>query len=363
MAGRGLAWTRRRSRVGSGERQSYGEVDRANSAGRHPGLGTVPRPLGTSWGPRVGGTSESVAVASPFAAFPALASACAARASAGPRCDDVVDAEHHDRRVRRGRVRLGTDADRLEDVLLLHVRHFAGEDVHPGVLVPLLVLLAEFDEDVDRVESRVLRKGPGNHFHGVREGLDRDLLASADGRREVAQSQGDLRRAAPAARDDLAVLDRDRHDAGRVLEGPLDLIDDVFRPAADQDRDCLRVLAARDEGHLVIADLLLVDELGVAEVVLRELVELRDDLPARGLRQLLHVGLLDPPDGVDFLLREVVLREVVDAFLAEEHVRAALADFEDIAVIATFLRVSRSLTEIFIATFSRTSRALSAAWR
>ena len=117
----------------------------------------------------------------------------------------------------------------------------------------------------------------------------------------------------------------------------------MFRPAADQDRNRLRVLAARDEGHLVIADLLLVDELGVAEVVLRELVELRDDLPARGLRQLLHVGLLDPPDGVDFLLREVVLREVVDAFLAEEHVRAALPDGLDHPLQHPFLLVEEGL--------------------
>src|SRR5437867_9978531 len=180
MAGRGLAWTRRRSRVGSGERQSYGEVDRANSAGRHPGLGTVPRPLGTSWGPRVGGTSEIFAVASAFAAFPALGAACAARASAGPRCDDVVDAEHHDRRVRRGRDRLGTDANRLEDGLLLHVGHLAGEEGHAGVLVPLLVLLAAFTEDVERFEFRVVGKSPSNGFHGVRLGLDHYLLALGD---------------------------------------------------------------------------------------------------------------------------------------------------------------------------------------
>ncbi len=40
-----------------------------------------------------------------------------------------------------------------------------------------------------------------------------------------------------------------------------------------------------------------------------------------------------------------------------------LADLDDIEVIPTFFRVSTSLIEIFDATFSRTSWALSEAWR
>src|SRR2546428_479857 len=40
-----------------------------------------------------------------------------------------------------------------------------------------------------------------------------------------------------------------------------------------------------------------------------------------------------------------------------------LADLDDIEVIPTFFRVSSSLMEIFVATFSRTSWALSEAWR
>src|SRR6058998_1441732 len=268
------------------------------------------------------GPSELLAVA-PIAAFAALASARAS-AAAGPGCDDVVNPKHHDRGVRRRGDGLAPDPDRLDHVLFLHVGDLAAEDVDPRELVPLLVLLAQLDQDVDRVQARVFREGARNDLDGVRKRLDGDLLAPAHGRREVAQGQSNLHRTRTAAGDDLAVLNRDRDYARRVLEGPLELIDHVLGASAQEDRDRLRVLAARHECHLVIANLLLVDLLGEAEVVLRELVELRHDLAAGGLRELLHVRLLDPANSVDLLLREVVLCEIVDALLAEDHSRAAL---------------------------------------
>src|SRR5712692_9220814 len=269
------------------------------------------------------GPSEIFAFAPTVAAFAALAGARAC-APAGPGRDDVVNPKHHDRRVRRRGDGLAPDPDRLDHVLFLHVGDFAAEDVDPRGLVPLLVLLAQLDQDVDRVQARVFGEGPWDDLDGVRERFDGHLLAPADGRREVAQGQGNLHRARTAAGDDLAVLDRDRDDARRVLEGPLELVDHVLGAAAQEDRDGLRVLAARHERHLVVADLLLVHLLREAEVVLRQLVEIRHDLAAGRLRELLHVRLLDPAHRVDLRLREVVLRLVVDALLAEDHVRAAL---------------------------------------
>src|SRR5207247_11022249 len=79
--------------------------------------------------------------------------ACAAGAAAGPRRDHVVDSEHHDRRVGGGRDRLTPDPDRLDHVLLLHVGDLTGEDVHAGVLVPLLVFRSE--EHTSELQSRV----------------------------------------------------------------------------------------------------------------------------------------------------------------------------------------------------------------
>src|SRR6059036_1823247 len=264
-------------------------------------------PMGISRAGREG--LELLAVAA--AVLAALRAAGALAAFPGPRGDHVIDSEDHHGRVRRGRDRLSPDADRLHDVLLPHVRDLAREDVHARVLVPLLVLLAELDQGVDRVQARVLRERAGDYLDSIRERLDRDLLAAADARRVVPEAEGDLRRGRAPAGDDLAILDGARNDARRVLKGPLDLVDDVLRPAANQNRYRAGVLAPRDERHLVVADLLLEHELRKAEVVLRELV---------------HVGLLDAANSVDSLLREEVLREVVNALLAEHDRRGRLLD-------------------------------------
>src|SRR6266571_3926464 len=167
---------------------------------RASGEGRSPSPdgsetMGTSEAPGRG-PSEIFAFAPTFAAFAALAGARTG-AAAGPGCDDVVNPKHHDCRVRRRGDGLAPDADGL-------------------------------DQDVDRVQACVLREGPWDDLDGVRERLDGDLLAPTDGRREVPERQGNLHCTRTAARDDLAVLDRDRDDARRVLEGPLELVDHVL---------------------------------------------------------------------------------------------------------------------------------------
>src|SRR5207245_5568873 len=223
-----------------------------------PGDGPSPSPEGSETmgisGAPARGPSEIFAFAPTVAAFAALPGARAC-APAGPGRDDVVNPEHHDRRVRRRGDCLAPDADRLDHVLFLHVGDFAAEHVDPRSLVPLLVLLAQLDQDVDRVQARVLREGPWDDLDGVRERLDGHLFAPADGRREVPERQGDLHRARTAAGDDLAVLNRDRDDAGRVLEGPLDLIDYMLRATAVVRRDRHYVQVSRRARNRVIAAL------------------------------------------------------------------------------------------------------------
>src|SRR5213594_4239652 len=207
----------RQPREDSGERRDAGPCGRWRRGRDPPPRQTVPRPWGPP-GPPEGAPSELLAVAPAFAAFAALAGSRAAPAPARPGCDDVVDPKHHDRRVRRRGNGLAPDPNRLDHVLLLHVGDFAAEHVDPRRLVPLLVLLAQLDQDVDWVETRVLREGPWDDLDGIRERFDGDLLAPADSRREVAQGEGNLHRTRTAAGDDLAVLNRDRDDARRVLE-------------------------------------------------------------------------------------------------------------------------------------------------
>src|SRR3989454_36329 len=226
--------------------------------------------MGTT-GPPERGPSEVFAVA-PIAAFAALASARAS-AAAGLGRDDVVNPKHHDRRVRRRGDGLAPDPDRLDHVLFLHVGDFAAEDVDPCILVPLLVLLPQLDQDVDRVQARVFREGARDDLDGVRERFDGDLLAPTDGRREVSKRQGDLHGTRTAAGDDLAVLDRDCDDARRVLDALL--AEDHGRAALPHDLD-----------HALQHRLFLVQE-GLELGRVRDL-DLRVDL-----------GLLDLEGGVD----------------------------------------------------------------
>src|SRR5213078_1053311 len=63
-------------------------------------------------------------------------------------------------------------------------------------------------------------------------------------------------------------------------------------------------------------------EVGSAEFLRGQVVQVRDAARAGGLRELLHVAFLHPPDGIDALFRQVVLGHIVDALLGEDDVRA-----------------------------------------
>ena len=96
----------------------------------------------------------------------------------------------------------------------------------------------------------------------------------------------------------------------------------MLRAASDQDGHSLRVVASGHECHVRIPDLDFLDLVCCAQLRGLEIIEVRDDLPASRLGQLLHVGPLDPSDRVEAILCQIVLGEIVDAFLANQDVRA-----------------------------------------
>src|SRR5437867_2415809 len=246
------------------------------------------------------------------------------------RGDDVVDAEDHARDL-RGRVDLlDLHPDRLHDVRLHHVERLTAVDVDTHRLSAFLpVGGAKFDQDIDRVEARILAERPRDDFERARERLDCKLLSPADGRGVALEGERKLNLGGTAARDRLAVLDRRGDDSERIVQDPLDLVDHVLRAAPDEDGDRPGLLAARDERHVVRADLSLFDEVRTAQLLRRQVVEVRHDPRARRLRELLHVALLHPPDRVDAFLGQEVLGDVVDPFLTEDDVRAGRLDLLD----------------------------------
>src|SRR5256712_4166306 len=141
------------------------------------GEGPSPSPDGSeTMGPSEApgrGPSEIFAFAPTFAALAALAGprACA---PAGPGCDDVVNPKHHDRGVRRRGDCLTPDPDRLGHGLFLHIRNPAAQYVDPRRLIPLPVLLAQPDHEVNPAQARLLRQSPRDDLDGARNSLDRD---------------------------------------------------------------------------------------------------------------------------------------------------------------------------------------------
>src|SRR5208283_3833870 len=239
------------------------------------------------------------------------------------RRNDVVDAQDHARDLGRRAERLALDAQRLDDVELPHIGRLPVLQVDPGVLVRVrsVVGAPEVDQGVDRVVPTVLGEGPRDALERLSERLDRQLLAATDGARPLAQlhREVDLGRAAAGADD--PVLDDARDDLEGIVQRALHLLGDVLGAAPDQDRDGPRVGAARDERHLVLADLALIDLRGGTEVRGGELLDPGDDLTAGRTGELLEVRLLDLLHAVDALLREVVEDDIIDPLLADDHVR------------------------------------------
>src|SRR5439155_15979932 len=165
-------------------------------------------------------------------------------------------------------------------------------DIDPHRLPALLPVGGpKFDQDIDRVEARILAERPGNDLERARERLDGELLSPADRCGVALEGERKLNLCGTAARDRLAVLDRRGDDSERVVQDPLDFVDHMLRTAPDQDGDRPGLLAARDERHVVRADLSLFDEVRTAQLLRRQAVELRDDPRTRRLRELLHVAL------------------------------------------------------------------------
>src|SRR5881397_1908369 len=246
------------------------------------------------------------------------------------RGDDVVDSEDHARDL-CGRVDLlDLHPDRLHDVRLHHVERLTTVDVDAHRLSALLPVGGpKFDQHIDRVEARILAERPRDDFERARERLDGELLSPTDGRGITLEGERKLNLCGTAARDRLAVLDRRGDDSERIVQDPLDLVDHVLRAAPDEDGDRPGLLAARDERHVVRADLSLFDEVRTAQLLRRQVVQVRDDPRAGRLRELLHVALLHPADRVDAFLGEEVLGDVVDPLLTEDDVRAGRLDLLD----------------------------------
>ena len=91
----------------------------------------------------------------------------------------------------------------------------------------------------------------------------------------------------------------------------------MLRSATENYGDGLGVGALLNKGHLVVADLSLLDQSGLAQVVFGQFVNAGDNSCASSTGELLHVALLYAAYSVDSCLCQEVLGQVVNAFLDE----------------------------------------------
>ena len=122
------------------------------------------------------------------------------------------------------------------------------------------------------------------------------LNDSVKGLRLGVQVPRDLHLYGSAAGDEPRVLVDVPGDVERVLQVPLDLVEDVLGGAPQEDGARLGVLATLDEGEVLVADLADLEEAAAgADVGVGDLLGAVDDGGTAGARHPQVVGLSQPP--------------------------------------------------------------------
>mmetsp|Transcript_5533 Transcript_5533/g.17509 ORF Transcript_5533/g.17509 Transcript_5533/m.17509 type:complete len:395 (-) Transcript_5533:539-1723(-) len=241
--------------------------------------------------------------------------------------DDLVDEEQLRRQHSGEEEVLLLDAVAVPDALGARVRWQPRRQVEAdGLLVRGVGVLQCHDALLD-VEARVLGQDLGDDEERVGEGADAErLLADRRSFLKVSVLErghgGDLERA--AAGDDVAVLEDAADGAEAVAHRVLDLLDDVLVRPLEEERAGERVGDLVDERVVLLAQRLLVDAAGVAEVRRVQVVKAVDCRAAAGQRDALHVAALGAPRGEDALFGQHVERERVDTLLVDHDERLAL---------------------------------------
>src|SRR3990172_1576781 len=192
-------------------------------------------------------------------------------------------------------------------------------------LVPsLLMLRPQLHEHVNRVEARVLCKRCRNRLKRLRKTFNRQLFPPANFDCEITQSFRNLRLRRTAASDNLPILQSVTDHAQRIVQRPVRFVNNVLRPAANYNGDSLRVLRIPHVDQLVLSNLDLLHQFRLAQRVLGEVLDARNNSGASSLRQLLHIATAHILRSRNAFLRQIVQCHIINALLAEQDIRARL---------------------------------------
>src|SRR5690348_14769290 len=110
------------------------------------------------------------------------------------------------------------------------------------------------------------------------------------------------------------------HNAQCIMYRSFGFVDEPLASTADKDRNGLRILASLNEGHFVVSDFSLLNQLGSSQIVGLQIINVADYSAAGGLDEFLHVRLLYASYCEYPLLCEIVLCYIVYPFLAKQNV-------------------------------------------
>mmetsp|Transcript_30051 Transcript_30051/g.103833 ORF Transcript_30051/g.103833 Transcript_30051/m.103833 type:complete len:565 (-) Transcript_30051:9-1703(-) len=251
-----------------------------------------------------------------------------------PYRDEVVDLEDHADAL-GGEVQRGcVDEERLDHILLVHVRDDAVLDVDAGVDLAAAVPLAQLGDDVDGVQAGVFGQRVWDHLQCLRKRGHAVALHARHRLGEVGELQAGLDLRCASTGDDEAFLHERPHDAERVVDAAVRLLQDQLVRPAHQDghreagprhADALDDLLVRP-GHAH-----LVHELGGAQLLRGHVVDVGHGQQAQRVGDEFDLAALDVRDAHDAHLgqemqREVVVRVAKDRFLDEQNVAPRLFD-------------------------------------
>ncbi|GIX65607.1 uncharacterized protein BcabD6B2_50420 [Babesia caballi] len=158
------------------------------------------------------------------------------------------------------------------------------------------MVAAELGNYVSGVEPGIVGERLGDDLQRAREGLDDELLLANHGERVVAQRLGDFHLNPATAAND-----------GRALA----LLDELLRPAPEDDGGSGRLGAALEDVEAVVAKLLLLEDAACAHDVSADAVDGVLNGGAGGLAGPDHVCLLDAAGGEDVAISEELRGDLV----------------------------------------------------
>jgi len=239
----------------------------------------------------------------------------------------------------------GRDVQELlfDDVIVPNVgltggKGLTSQHIHSEGLSFLDVGLLDLDKGVLGVETRVLGQSAGNAKKGLSEAENTELHLSGNFLGALVLGQvlagSDLEGAATG--DNSLVEDGVGDSSETVTDGILGLGDGVIVGSLDEDGDREGVLDAFNESVLVVTERLLVNELGKAEVRLRDVVDGVELLATAGERDTLTVSSLCAADTHDVVAGEDLEGGRVNTLLVDDNevfvgaVTQALLELDDL---------------------------------